>query len=297
MLKYIVDAVKKDKYKALWISHSSISDYLKCPRLYYLRTIYKDLRTNHKISIVNPSLTLGQSVHSVIESLASLSLEERFKISPLLKFEEAWQKVSGEKGGFENYDEEVLYKEKGVKMIKNIIENPGPVANKAIRIKSENGLPYYWFPEGDNIILCGKIDWLEYLPESDSVHIIDFKTGRIEEDKESLQLPIYLLLANNLQKRKVTKASYWYLGSEKGIIAQKLPDEKESIEKISKIASRIALARKLNHFKCPSGGCRYCYPYERILKNEGVWVGVSEYQQDIYMLKKPQPKPIRLHKR
>ena len=297
MLKYIVDAVKKDKYKALWISHSSISDYLKCPRLYYLRTIYKDLRTNHKISIVNPYLTLGQTVHSVIESLASLSLEERFKISPLLKFEEAWQNVSGEKGGFENYDEEVLYKEKGVKMIKNIIENPGPVANKAIRIKSENGLPYYWFSESDNIILCGKIDWLEFLPESDSVHIIDFKTGRIEEDEESLQLPIYLLLTNNLQKRKVTRASYWYLGSEKGIVTQKLPDEKESIEKISKIASRIALARKLNHFKCPVGGCRYCYPYERILKNEGVWVGVSEYQQDIYMLKKPQLKPIKLQNR
>jgi ATP-dependent helicase/DNAse subunit B len=290
MLKYIVDTVKKDKYKALWLSHSSISDYLKCPRLYYLHTIYKDLRTGHKISIINPALTLGQTVHTVIESLANLSLEERFKISPLLKFEEAWQKVSGGKGGFENYDEEALYKEKGVKMINDIINNPGPIAKKAIRIRSENNLPYFWFSEDENIILCGKIDWLEYLPQNDSVHIIDFKTGRIEEDENSLQLPIYLLLANNLQKRKVAKVSYWYLNSDKGMITQKLPNEKESVEKISKIAARIALARKLNHFKCQVDGCKYCYPYERILKNEGIWVGVSEYQQDIYVLKKPQPK-------
>lgn len=284
-----MDTVKKDKFKALWLSHSSISDYLKCPRLYYLHTIYKDLRTGHKISIINPSLTLGQTVHTVIESLASLSLENRFQISPLLKFEEAWKKVSGTKGGFENHEEENIYKEKGIEMIKNIIEHPGPVSQKAIKIRSENGLPYYWFSEENGIILCGKIDWLEYLPESDSVHIIDFKTGRIEEDETSLQLPIYLLLAENLQKRKVTKASYWYLGSERGLVTQKLPDKKESVEKISKISERIALARKLNHFKCPSGGCKYCYPYERILKNEGVWVGVSEYQQDIYIVRKLHP--------
>jgi hypothetical protein len=120
--------VKKDKYKALWLSHSSISDYLKCPRLYFLRTIYKDIRTGHKISIVNPSLSLGQSVHTAVEFLADLPTEARFNLSPLVKFEEAWQKVSGEKGGFENSSEEALYKEKGIKMIRNIIDNPGPVS-------------------------------------------------------------------------------------------------------------------------------------------------------------------------
>jgi len=277
------------KFKALWLSHSSISDFLKCPRLYYLRNIYKDLRTNHKIAVTNPPLTLGQVVHSVIESLSEIRVDERFRTSPLIKFEEYWQINSGEKGGFETRDQEISYKEKGLRMIQNIINKPGPIAKKAVKVRSENGLPYYWFSENENVILCGKIDWLEYLPKTDSVHIIDFKTGRIEEGEESLQLPIYFLLAKNLQKRKVEKVSYWYLQSDKGLVEKKLPDEKDAIEKINKIASRISLARKLNHFKCPTGGCKHCYPFERILKNEGKWVGTDEYNHDVYVLKKLVP--------
>lgn len=284
-----MDNTEKDKYKAIWLSHSTISDFLKCPRLYYLHNKYKDLRTNHKIAIISAPLTLGQVVHGVIESLSEIPSEERFSISPLVKFEEAWKKVSGEAGGFENIDQENEYKNKGIEMIKTIMENPGPILNKAIKLKSENGLPNYWFSQDDNILLCGKIDWIEYIPETDSVHLIDFKTGKFEEDEESLQMPIYYLLTKNLQNRKITKASYWYLNNGKGIVEKKLPDETEAIEKIKKIADRISLAIKLHHYKCPDNGCKHCYPYERILKGEGKWVGTSEYNQDIYILKKPVP--------
>lgn len=281
--------MEKDKFKAVWLSHSSISDFLKCPRLYYLHNKYKDLRTNHKISIITPPLTLGQVVHAVIESISEIPSGERFNISPLTKFEELWKKVSGPLGGFENTDQEDKYKERGIQMLNTIIQNPGPIAKKAIKLKSENGLPYYWFSEERNLILCGKIDWIEYLPATESIHIIDFKTGRLEEGNESLQLPIYYLLTKNLQKRKITKASYWYLDNEKGMVSKTLPDENDAIEKINKIGDRISLAVKLEHYKCPSNGCKYCYPYEKVIKGDGKWVGVSDYNQDIYILKKPQP--------
>ena len=58
------------------------------------------------------------------------------------------------------------------------------------------------FSPEENIILCGKIDWLKYNEDTDSVCIIDFKTGKHDENGESLQLPIYQLLLKNLQKRK-----------------------------------------------------------------------------------------------
>jgi ATP-dependent helicase/DNAse subunit B len=282
-----MEDIQKDKFKAVWFSHSSISDFLKCPRLYYLRNVYKDIRTNHKIAITSPPLALGQAVHSVIESLSEIPTEVRFSVSPLIKFEEEWKKVSGEIGGFENPDIENEYKKKGTDMIQKIITDPGILMNKAIKLKSDNGLSSYWFSDENNIILCGKVDWIEYLPATDSVHIIDFKSGKYEEDEDSLQLPIYFLLAKNLQKRSIEKASYWYLNNDKGLVEKKLPDEKDAIEKISKIADRISLARKLNHFKCESNGCKHCYPYERILKGEGKWVGVDDYKHDIYVMKKP----------
>ncbi|MDP1760032.1 MAG: PD-(D/E)XK nuclease family protein [Candidatus Woesebacteria bacterium] len=273
-----------DKYKAVWVSHSSISDFLACPRSYYLRNVYKDPKTNHKITITSPALSLGGVVHDVVESLSVLPVEDRLKESLLKKFDKVWEKVSGKKGGFKTKEEEKIYKDRGIVMLKRVEKNPGPILKKAVKIPSDF-IPNYYLSEEEDIILCGKIDWLEYLPKTDSLHIIDFKTGKNEEKEDSLQLPIYLLLVTNTQKRKVAKASYWYLNKNDKLTSQKLPNYDDSFEQILTIARRIKLARQLNHFPCPTNGCMKCRPLERVLKGEGEKVGVSGTRQDIYVLK------------
>ena len=90
----------KDKYKAVWVSHSSIADFIACPRAYYLRNVFKDPKTGHKITVTSPSLSLGSAVHEVVESLSVLPVDERLSISLLKKFDVAWQKVSGKVSGF-----------------------------------------------------------------------------------------------------------------------------------------------------------------------------------------------------
>lgn len=274
----------KDEYKAVWVSHSSISDFLRCPRAYYLRNVYKDPKTGHKITVVTPPLSLGAAVHEVIESLASLPVDERLKISLVKKLEPVWLKYTGKKGGFKNHTEEMQYHDRAIQMLINLQEEPGLILNKAIKIKSSMGLPHYWLSKEDNIILCGKIDWLEYLQDSDGVHIIDFKTGKNEERSDSLQLPIYLLIATNTQSKEVKKVSYWYLDRDEGLIQKNLPNIKGSFEKVYEVAKRIKLARKINHFICPKVGCNACRPLERVLKGEGEKVGVSDTRQDIYIL-------------
>jgi CRISPR/Cas system-associated exonuclease Cas4 (RecB family) len=288
--------MKTDKYSATWVSHSSISDFLKCPRLYYLRNVYKDPRTGHKMTVMSPPLALGAAVHEVVESLAGLPVEDRLKVSLVKRLDPAWLKITGKKGGFKSHEIEIEYRERANAMLMNLQEDPGPILKRAIKIKTGSmGLPNYYLSEEDNIILCGKIDWLEYLEDSDSVHVIDFKTGKWEEKEDSLQLPIYLLLATNTQSKKVTKVSYWYLDRDdppsrkategrSGIIEKKLPDVKDAFEKVYGVARRIKLARQLNHFICPDNGCRNCIPYERILKGEGEKVGVSDTRQDVYVL-------------
>ncbi len=273
-----------DEYSATWVSHSSISDFLKCPRSYFLRNVYKNPKTGHKMAIVTPPMALGSAVHEVIESLAVLPTDERLKISLVKKLDPVWLKITGKKGGFKNHKEEMEYKERAIQMLINLQEDPGPILEKAIKIKSKMNLPHYWLNEEDGIILCGKIDWLKYNEKDDSVHIIDFKTGKNEEKEDSLQLPIYLLLAENTQTKKVSGVSYWYLDQDGGLTEKKLPNIKESYEKVYKVAKRIQLARKINHFKCPKDGCYACRPYERILKGEGEFVGVSDTRQDIYIL-------------
>jgi len=275
-----------DEFGAIWVSYSSIRDFLKCPRAYYLKNIFKDPRTERKIQIVSPSLSLGQVVHRVLESLSFLPRQKRFDKPLPDRFEEEWQKISGEKGGFESAEEEREYKKRGREMVERVARKPGPLKQLAVKIKDD--LPHFWLSSEDRIILCGRIDWLEYLPEKKAVHIIDFKTGRGNEEKDSLQLPIYCLLAQECQSYPVAKVSYWYLDRADQPNEMDLPDINKAREKILKIAKKIKLARQLDRFPCPNGdsGCRYCRPWERVARGEGKLVGINDFGQSIYFLKK-----------
>lgn len=278
----------QDKYTAIWVSHSSIGDFLKCPRAYYLHNVYKDPKSGRKINIVSPALSLGQAVHLTLEPLRDVPVDERIKLDLLAEFEKSWEKVSGKKGGFMNDKEEAEAKARGRAMIERVIKNPGPIARKTVRLKeSHNNMPPNFFlSDDDNIILCGLIDWLEYVEEDDSIRILDFKTGKHDEKEDSLQLPIYLLLLTALQKRKVSGASYWYINRDNEPIDMTLPDINEARKKVLEIALQVKEAREKNLYECNRGeqGCFACKPYEVILKGEAEYLGVGGYGQDIYFL-------------
>ncbi len=269
----------------LWVSHSSINDFLSCPRAYYLHHIYKDPISNHKITVINPALALGQIVHEVLESLSFLKSEDRFKESLISKYGDAWIKIKGELGGFEDSDEEEAYKKRGAMMIQRVVDHPGPLLNKALKLKSPDPnfpLPRYTLSIEENIILCGKIDWLEFIPESDSVHIIDFKTGMNDEKVDSLQLPIYCLLVKNCQKRNVAKVSYWYLERNNDPQEEVLPNFDDASKKVLEIALQVKKLRESGNFACPKNGCFSCAPLEAIINKQAKFVGTSDYQ-DIYV--------------
>lgn len=273
-----------DKYTAVWVSHTSISDFLRCPRLYFLKNVYRDPTNHHKIKVMTPSLALGQAVHEVLESLSFLPKQTRFNESLVAKFQTAWEKVKGKKGGFFDNDVEFKYKQRGEEMMRRVMKNPGPLQELSVKINMD--LPYYWLSEEENLILCGKIDWLEFLPDSDSVHIIDFKTGKNEENADSLQLPIYHLLVHNCQKRKASKASYWYLDYDDTLTEKPLPNLDDSAARVLDVARQIKLARQLDRFRCPQGdsGCSACRPYEAIVNHGGEFVGTDSFNTDIYIL-------------
>jgi len=272
-----------DKFSAVWVSYSSMSDFLKCPRSYFLKNVYRDPNTGHKIQLTGPALSLGQTVHEVLEGLSIIPTDKRFSEPLLDKYELLWKKVTGKKGGFLTPEIEDLYKKRGETMIKRVIAHPGPLARLAVKMKED--LPQFWLSEEDNIMLCGKIDWLEYLKDRDAVNIIDFKTGKNQEDADSLQLSIYYLLVHNCQKRNVEKASYWYLELSDEPIEYALPELDDAKDRILEVARQIKVARALERFKCPQvTGCSACKPFEKILRGEAELVGVNGYNQDVYII-------------
>lgn len=276
--------MQKKATATVWVSHSSMSDFLTCPRSYYLKHVYRDPKTNNKINIINPPLALGQTVHLVLESLSLLHAEDRLKEPLIEKYNEAWKNISGELGGFRSEEEELEYKNRGAIMINRVMFHPGPLINKAVKLVSPDSLPpRYYLSEKDDILLCGKIDWLEYLPATNSVHIIDFKTGNNEEKEDSLQLPIYALLVKNCQNREVSKISYWYLEKDNEPREMKMPDLEESHGLILSVALKIKEARLANTFACGKNGCFACKPLEQILEGKAKFIGTSDYQ-DLYII-------------
>ena len=234
---------------------------------------------------MNPYLALGQVVHGVLDELASLPVDERF-VEPLEgRVSRLWEAVAGKKGGFRSDEQEKEFKDRAFQMLARVQKHPGPLAHKALRLKQD--LPNYWFSEEDNMILCGKIDWIEYIEAKDSIHVVDFKTGKKREKEDSLQLPIYLLLLLHTQSRVIEKMSYWYLQMSDAPEEVKLPDEETAHQQIMQVARRIKLARQLNHFECeadPKNGCRHCAPFDAVIKGRGEFVGVGEYNREMYIL-------------
>ena len=293
-----------DKYTAVWVSHSSMGDFIKCPRSYYLHNMYKDPRTGHKVSIVSPHMSLGIAVHEVLEGLADFPADTRMDRDLLALYEAEWKKVSGKKGGFSSDEEEAEFKIRGKVMLEKVTCDPRFLVNKCIKLPQDKMPCNFYLSEEHNIILNGLVDWIEYLPQTDSLHIIDFKTGKNEEKDGSLQLPIYLLLCDALhKKRKVTKASYWYLESDK-LIEKKLPDIDIARQEVLDVALKVKDARDTakrdgveKAFVCPhgaydittkTGGCSSCRPYEFILAGDSAveFVGVGGFSQDMYVLKR-----------
>ena len=251
---------RQDKYKAIWLSHSSIGDYEKCPRLYYLHDVYKDPKTKRKINITSPYMSLGIAVHNVVEDLKNYKVEDRKKILEeknlimnqeklLENFDIEFAKVSGKKGGFTTEEQQKEFKGRGVNMIKKVIADPKMLLNKTISTKSYytgDMLPNFYISEEENIILCGNIDWIEYNDpdqknKTGTISVIDFKTGKNEEKENSMQLPIYKILLESLQNKwKVVSGKYWYL--ESGEVVTKEIDEnkmKEVREKVIKIGIEV----------------------------------------------------------
>ena len=151
-----------------------------------------------------------------------------------------WSLISSDRGGLANAHEEAEYKERGISMLQRVIAHPGPLLNKTLTLPSPDGMPpHYTLSQKDGIVLCGKIDWLEYNATDDTINIIDFKTGKNEESSDSLQLPIYYLLVTNLQRRKVAKICYWYIERDDEPTNMTLPHLDEARKLILELALRI----------------------------------------------------------
>ena len=173
--------------------------FQQCPRQYkfqyidHLGSIYRKSR---------PYFTMGDHVHATLKDFLSVvpaSERNAAKLEDLLR--EKWRRY---RKGFNNREDEKRWGEKALKQLRRFAQNHD------ISVTPCMVEDYHSAELTDNILLKGKIDRVD--KEADgSLHIIDYKTGKIPPEINQIQLHIYALILSRKQGLPLKKASYLYL--------------------------------------------------------------------------------------
>jgi putative RecB family exonuclease len=177
----------------------SLNMFQQCPRQYkfqyidHLGGIYRKSR---------PYFTMGDHVHATLKDfLSTVPVSERSltKIEDLLR--EKWRRY---RKGFSNSEDEKKWGERALKQLRWFAQNNN------ISITPFIVEDYHSAELTSSIILKGKIDRVD--KEADgSLHIIDYKTGKMPAEINQMQLNIYALILSKKQDLPLKKASYLYL--------------------------------------------------------------------------------------
>lgn len=264
----------------IFVSFTSFSDFLKCPRSYYLKNIYRDPKTGHRIQITSPHLSLGSTVHDAIKWYLEMKgqLTDQQVIE---KFRNLWLKYRGKRGGFESDEMEAGFGKRGLKMLQNFLKN----AQKLEKITHQVDFPkLHLF---DEVILIGNLDFIGERPDG-TLHVLDFKTGANEE-KDTLQLYIYAILAEANFGKPVTSASFWYLDREDAPREIVLDPLEPKLASIKEKAQELKKAIGEGSWVCLKGGqggqCIDCTCYQAIIDGQGEFQFTDHrYKKDVYYL-------------
>jgi len=177
--------------------------FLQCPRQYkfqyieHLGDIYKKAR---------PYFTMGDHVHAALKDfLSAVPISERSlpKLENLLR--EKWRR---NRKGFNNREDEKRWGEKALNQLRWFAKNQD-ISVTPLMIEN-----YHKVELTPNLVLGGRIDRVD--KEADgSLHIIDYKTGKMPAEINQIQLHIYALILSKKQDLPLKKASYLYLDAGK----------------------------------------------------------------------------------
>lgn len=266
----------------VFISYTALTDFLKCPRSYYLKNVYKEPKQGFRLQIITPHLTLGSTVHDTIKWYLE-SADKPEEGATLKKFRNFWGKFRLKRGGFNSLEEEASFGNRGLKMVNNFLDHVDVL---------EPCAPFLHFPKFkliENVILMGNMDFVGQCADG-TLHVVDFKTGAHDEESP-LQLYIYAILAEaNLQK-EVSKASFWYLDREDGPRNIVLDPLDSQIEWLKQKGLELKAAIEKNEWVCIKAKdgtlCRDCRDYQLLLDGQGEFLFSDyRYKKDVYFLSK-----------
>ncbi len=252
-----MDAVSGDLNKSFYdnlirnLSYSQISSYQSCPYQFYFKYFLRIPGAESQ------ARSFGMTVHNTLKEFYERirrfnqglpEVEKMPTVKDLIKiYESKWQS-----GGYENDLQEKERFEKGKESLKKYHEkfvtgkeNPIWLEQK-FRVK----LGDFW--------MKGTVDRMD--KGKDGLEIIDYKTGKTPKDdkkiKTDLQLPIYVLAAEQNREEKVENVSLLYVEGPEKFTVKVGEEMKQKVKKeISEVLGEI---KRGNYEANPGPLCKFC---------------------------------------
>jgi DNA helicase-2/ATP-dependent DNA helicase PcrA len=234
-------------------SYSQLDTYELCPRKYEYAYV---LRVPQR---PNSALSFGITIHNTMKDFYTLLKQSHEGIegivnTPTLEELESLYMKNWVKGGYDSKKHEELRKKKGETILEEYFKKIYSPEEKPINLEESFTIHL----EGSNF--TGKIDRIDLVEDKDGVKyvdIIDYKTGRVKNEKEiktDLQLPLYAIFVEQKLGYKVRKAEYLFIEECKKVevdISEKRKEKAQEkiIEIIEKIKTRDFAATP-DLFKC-----------------------------------------------
>jgi DNA helicase-2/ATP-dependent DNA helicase PcrA len=227
----------------LRLSYTQIKTYQTCGLKYKFGYVYK-IPTLSK-----GFLTYGQVQHDVLDEFFSMVREGKKVSAETLRelYDKHWKDE-----GYPDTMQQREYKKRGYDELNEFYER-----NKdSLRVPLALEEPFS-FDVGGHVVV-GRIDRIDAL-DGDKVEVIDYKTGKPQEQKEadkSLQLSIYAIAAREKLKKEPAVLSFYYLTSNEKVSSERTEEElEETKDEILKVADSI-LKRE---FQATKGfHCEWC---------------------------------------
>lgn len=225
------------------LSPFKISIFKQCPlkyKFHYVDKLYKKYKKDRDY------LSFGDSLHRTLKDFFKISLEERTYENLEKLYRKNWVRK-----GYSSLEEEKKWGLKGLRILKNFYEKEELKIKPFLIEKSLKG--YY-----RSFLLYGRIDRADLIKENE-IAIIDYKTGKISEDKESnkISAAIYKFLLEKNYHKKVTKIINYYLLFQKKVIYSF--EDKEFEDYLNRIANiGLEILKEKEFLPKKSNLCEYC---------------------------------------
>lgn len=233
----------------LSISPSKINNYLQCPFKYKCE-IDTDLRKKFKKDTA--PLTFGNLIHGCLNDLYKRTEKNERDLNRLRELFEAKFKSNLEKHKkiFKTRENIIKYVELAKEMFKHFAESE--FFNKEPLVTED--FPKYSLK--DDLEISGKFDRVDI--EGDQLTLVDYKTGKINEDEDNkFQLNFYELLLSKIYTKYQLKEKILYYLKDNKIIRYTPSGSLDKIEKeISDIARTINADKEFT--PTPNDKCIYC---------------------------------------